>query len=246
MAWDAINTLHRGYPDQAADIANRAVATARDLGHQFTLCHVLAAGEVVRRHFSGDFETASLIEEVETIARSEHFPFYEGAVEIYRGWAAGYLGDPDMGIASLTRGLEMWRAIGIEAFRGSFLSHLAWFEHLRGNDTRARETIDQARRLAATSGERLGEMVARLINARLEVVRDEAVGAEALARCMETARACEMRLLEVQAATDLALLHLRHDDRLKAEAVLVPAYSWFTEGFQTPHVAAAQSILERL
>lgn len=246
MVWDAVNTLHRGYPDQAADLADRAVATARDLGHPFTLCHVLAAGEIVRRHFGGDFSTSSFIEEVETIARSEHFPFYEGVAEIYRGWAAGYLGDPEAGIESLTRGLGIWQAIGIEAFRGSFLAHLAWFEQLRGNETRAQETIDHALRLAVASGEGLGEMIARLVGARLEVARDEGLGAKELSKYVETARGFDMRLFEVQAATELALLHLRHDDRLQAEKVLAPVYSWFTEGFETPHLVAARSVLEQL
>jgi hypothetical protein len=89
-------------------------------------------------------------------------------------------------------------------------------------------------------------MNALLIRACLEVARDEAAGARELSKYMETARACEMRLFEIQAATELAVLHIKHDDRLQAEEVLAPAYSWFTEGFETPHLVAARSVLEQL
>lgn len=246
MAWGAINTLVRGYPDQAADLADQAVDNARRLGHPFTICHVIAVGEVVRRQFAGDVDTGPFIDEVETLARSEHFPFYEGAVDIYRGWAAGYTGDLDAGVEALARGLATWRAIGVEAFEGGFLADIAWFEHLRGSEPRARETIERALHLATKSGERLSEMAASLVRAKL-LAAHGAIGAErTLGALIDTARGAGMRLFELQAAAELALLYEQRGDPRKAEEVLAPVYSWFTEGSGTPHLQAARSVLERL
>ena len=54
------------------------------------------------------------------------------------------------------------------------------------------------------------------------------------------------RMLHLRAATDLARLWHGRGDGGKARALLAPAYEWFTEGFGTPDLLAAKSLLDEL
>jgi predicted ATPase len=54
------------------------------------------------------------------------------------------------------------------------------------------------------------------------------------------------KLWELRAAMSLA--RLRHDQGRRAEArdLLAPVYGWFTEGFGTPDLKEAKTLLDRL
>jgi predicted ATPase len=71
--------------------------------------------------------------------------------------------------------------------------------------------------------------------------------AEALfGRSLEIARRQEAKTFELRAATSLARLWQRQGKRDAARALLAPLYAWFTEGFATRDLQAAQALLEEL
>lgn len=245
LAWDALNTLLRGYPDQSRELADRAIEVARALGHPFTLCLVLGIAGVVVRHMNGDYRTGAVIDEIELIARSEHFPFYEAAVEVYRGEAAGHTGDLRAGIDRLTRGLEAWEVIGVGAWRGAFLATIAWFEHASGGTHRASDTIHRGCVEARRCGEVPSEVIALLLRGRILADSDATAAIDALTESLDLARRRGIRLLELRVATELAELHRRGGDPHLAETVLAPVYAGFTEGFDSPYLTAARELLDR-
>jgi predicted ATPase len=49
--------------------------------------------------------------------------------------------------------------------------------------------------------------------------------------------------LELRAALSLARLWQQQGHRAKAHELLVPIYSWFTEGFDTPDLQEARALL---
>ena len=51
---------------------------------------------------------------------------------------------------------------------------------------------------------------------------------------------------ELRAATSLARLWGEHGRRGEARELLVPVYSWFTEGFATPDLKEAKALLDEL
>jgi predicted ATPase len=65
-------------------------------------------------------------------------------------------------------------------------------------------------------------------------------------RALTIARAQQAKSWELRAATSLA--HLWRDQGKRAEArdLLAPVYGWFTEGFDTPDLKEAKSLLEQL
>ena len=54
------------------------------------------------------------------------------------------------------------------------------------------------------------------------------------------------KLWELRAATSLARLWRDQGKRGEARVLLAPIYGWFTEGFDTPVLKDAKSLLDRL
>ena len=72
-------------------------------------------------------------------------------------------------------------------------------------------------------------------------------GAEACFQdAIATARAQTAKSFELQAAMALAGLWAEQGERQKALDLLAPIYGWFTEGFDTPHLKQAKSLLDEL
>ena len=69
---------------------------------------------------------------------------------------------------------------------------------------------------------------------------------DALSVPVATARRQEARSLELRAATSLARLWQRQGKTHKANDLLAPVYSWFTEGFDTADLQEARTLLEEL
>jgi predicted ATPase len=63
---------------------------------------------------------------------------------------------------------------------------------------------------------------------------------------IEIARAQQARALELRAATSLARLWQAQRRTADARRLLDEIYPWFTEGFHTPDLQAAQSVLAQL
>jgi predicted ATPase len=58
-----------------------------------------------------------------------------------------------------------------------------------------------------------------------------------------TPDASQAKSWELRAALSLARLWRQHGKHAEARALLAPIYSWFTEGFDTADLQAAQSLL---
>lgn len=246
LAWDSLLLATQGHLDRARRVGERAIAAAREIGHPFTLCHALAAAGAVRPLTCGQHdEVGPVIDEVEAIARAEHFPFYAVAADLYRGQVVGHQGDPAAGRDIIRTGLDAWRAMGIEAYRAHWICDLAEFEAATGHPARALELLDDALRQVAATGERFLEGDLLLQRGRLLMGSDRAGAVGALEGARRSARAMGHRLGELRALTALAELHLEGGDRARATALLAPAYASFDEGLGTPHLVAARRVLDR-
>ena len=63
---------------------------------------------------------------------------------------------------------------------------------------------------------------------------------------LDFARRQEAKTLELRAATDLARLWRAQARNSEAHDLLEPIYNWFTEGFDTPDLKDAKSLLDEL
>jgi predicted ATPase len=75
---------------------------------------------------------------------------------------------------------------------------------------------------------------------------DSEAAEELYRKALSIAREQEAKLWELRAAVSLA--HLRRDQGRYPEArdLLAPVYDWFTEGFGTPDLKEAKSLLDEV
>ncbi len=65
-------------------------------------------------------------------------------------------------------------------------------------------------------------------------------------KAIEIARLQQARSLELRAATSLSRLWRRQGKTKEARQVLEAIYNWFTEGFDTPDLKEAKTLLDEL
>src|SRR5271163_3471168 len=103
---------HRGYPDQSARAADRALALSRQLGHAHTLAHALALAGVAAV-FARDVATACACSNECIALASEHgFAQWTARGRVLQGWAVAQQGEATTGIARIRDGLAATEAAG--------------------------------------------------------------------------------------------------------------------------------------
>ena len=224
MAWDSINMLHRGQLHPARERGLRAMERARETAHALSICHAVAIGGSVLRLIAGDYEAATpYIDEVGEIAEAEHIPFYRVAASIHRGVVIGMLEDPAAGIAAIDAGLDVWRQMGVESYRGQFLANVGDLEIRAGRPGRALEVVEQGIAESLTSGETLSVVMLRVMRGKaLAAMGNDDLATSELEGVLLDVRPMGARLIELQAATELASIARRRGDIECARAVLGP------------------------
>jgi predicted ATPase len=93
--------------------------------------------------------------------------------------------------------------------------------------------------------ERRGEPELHLLRGRV-IQTLGAIDAEVEAcyqRALDVARVQQAKLLELRAATTLGRLWQQQGRLVEARQLVTEVYNWFTEGFDTPDVQAARTLL---
>jgi predicted ATPase len=135
----------------------------------------------------------------------------------------------------------------------SFLYKPVWFMSLAGAFGKAgrpadglKELENAAHQIEATE-ERWAESNMYRIRGELLIAVGDAAEAETnFHQAIAIARRQSAKLWELRAATCLACLWRDQGRRKQAHDLLAPIYSWFTEGFDTPVLREAGTVLERL
>jgi predicted ATPase len=240
---------HRGYPNQSARAADRALALSRQLGHAHTLAHALAlAGRAAI--FARDVATVYAYGNDCVALASEHgFALWAAHGRVLQGWADAQRGQATTGIPRIREGLAAKEATGDRANRPFDLTLLAEALALAGKIEEGLAALDEALAKAAVSGVRgwdaeihrlRGELTGRL------PYPDPAKAEDSFRIALAIAREQGTRGYELRAATSLARLWREQGRRDEARDLLAPLYRSFTEGFGTPDLKDAAKLLSEL
>jgi predicted ATPase len=240
---------HRGYPDQSARAADRALAYSRQLGHAHTLAQALSFAGMAAV-FARDVATACAHSNDCVALATEHgFPQLAANGRILQGWAFAQKGEATTGIGRIRDGLAASEATGTRVSTPLSLTLLAEALAFAGKIEEALATLDDALASAAVSGVRgwnaeihrlCGELTARLPGA------DPAKAEDSFRTALAIAREQGTRGYELRAATSLARLWREQGRRTEARELLAPLYASFTEGFDTQDLKEAQRLLDEL
>jgi tetratricopeptide (TPR) repeat protein len=250
QAWMAWAQWFLGYADRALKHSQEAIALAQASDHPFTLCFTRSiAGSIfylLRREDQAAREQAEMIT---LLAAEGGFALYQAAGKILLGWVQAEEGLVEEGLAQMRQGLAAWLATGTESFRSYYIALLAEVHGKAGQTEEGLRLLAEALEAARHSGERFWE--AELYRLKGEfLARDEAVDEAEVEVCfqhaLQAARRKSARSLELRAAMSLSRLWQRQGKREKARQLLAETYGWFTEGFDTPDLQEAKTLLEAL
>jgi len=251
-AYGAVALWLLGYPDQAERQSDAAVQASRELSatSRAVALHFAAMLHQLRR----DATRALTCAEASSAIGAEHgFSFWHAGGGVLSGWALATLGEKDQGLEQLREGLIDWLATDSVTYQPYYLGLLGDVLASRGQFKEAARILDEALSLAAQTGEGLYEAeLHRLrgetrLNVPGELDSTVIEAAEANFRqAADVARLQDARSLELRAAMSLSKVLRRQGRTDEGRESLAAAYSRFTEGFETPDLRDAKTLIDEL
>jgi class 3 adenylate cyclase/predicted ATPase len=238
---------HQGYPDKAGRAANEALGRARQLSHIHTLVYALLILSLAMISARRTVEAEELANELVAHSDEHRFALFSGFGQIFQGWALAQRGHGRAAVQRIREGLAAAEATGWRNHEPGFLGLLAEALTLTGAIDDGLTVLAEALATAEESGARgadaelhrlRGELLRRLPSPNSTEVEGCFRAALLVARQQGTLGN------ELRAAVSLARLLSEHGRLGKARDVLAPVYNRFTEGFDTPDLQEAKTLLE--
>lgn len=245
LAFAGLSTCFIGYPDRGLKLFESAINRCRELNLPFSLGYVLfhqtwiyaARGEVTK--------TQRACEQLEAVAEEGGFQSYSGLNRIHQGWVASMQGEHDSGIAMIRAGMATWSNALFTTFLNSILAQ-ACLRARRYQE--AMDAIAAGREHALRTGEHYAESeLERIAGETLVLCGAEAsTASQCIRRAIALANEQGAKWFELRATRSLAHLLARQGRRDEARTILGDIYRWFTEGFDTPELTDAKTLLNDL
>jgi predicted ATPase len=249
LATGAWALWYLGYPDQALQRSQAALALARELAHSHSLTRILEQASwthLYRREGKAAYELA---DEAIALATRHEFPHWIAMGTMMRGWALTKLGQWETGRAQMRQGIDGYWATGAVLARGCWLAQVAEAYGQGGQPEEGLRVLGEALALVNDTGMRHYEAEMHRLKGELLLQQSSSNQTEAES-CFQQAIAIaqnqQAKSLELRAATSLARLWQQQGKRQEAYDLLAPVYNWFTEGFDTADLQDAKALLDDL
>jgi tetratricopeptide (TPR) repeat protein len=239
-----------GYPDQALKAAKEALTLAKALSHPMS--EAFALSHLVRVHlFRREWPIAhSLAATLIALATDQGLPLFVIGGRMLQTWALAELGRGEEAVRRIRQDWPSWQGTG------AGLESLAIVATARvygesGRIKAALQTIESLTPLTMASGDRLHDAELSRLKGELLLRSGDNLGDSASAErgflsAIEIARRQQARSAELRASISLARLWRSTGDAGRARQLLSQIYGWFGEGFDTPDLLEARSMLAEL
>jgi class 3 adenylate cyclase/predicted ATPase len=236
-----------GYPEQALAQSSAAIAEARRVAHPPSLAASLAIGARLLSLAGDDTALNERADELFAVATERGFAFWGALGAIYCGRVKVNKGELAEGISLLRSGSETYRTSGAKLWMPHFIAFLASACESAGQLEEGLALLDEALQLTEKTGERWFAAELYRHEGRLLLRQQHLEAAERLyCKAVSIAQEQEAKLWELRAAASLARLWRDQGRRAEACDLLAPIYGWFTEGFDTPDLREARTLLAEL
>jgi class 3 adenylate cyclase/tetratricopeptide (TPR) repeat protein len=236
-----------GYPEQAAAVAERALARARNMGLAFTTAFALD-GEALLGALGADPKRAAVHAD-EAMAHSiEHsLADYEQRARFIQGDLLAQSGDPQHGIELMQSTITAIEGTNSVNRRTLYLGHSAPAHANLGQPKVGLGLLNKAIQTAELTDERFFEAELYRLRGKTLLTLGRKREAEAdLQRALTIAQQQQARWWELRAATSLAKCWYDEGKYLEAYSLLQPVYNWFVEGSDTTSLRDAKALLDEL
>lgn len=237
-----------GKPDSGVQLSREAVALAERDSHPVSLAQAQLALSVVHLMRREPHDGRLWAEKAIAICTDFAMPLLLGQARVFFGWALAGVGQLDEGIRQMREGIAAIAATSADMGMAYYLCVLARACGERGEASEGLALLQQAFDTLAKSGSSYqrpellstkGELLSRLDPG------DDAVEGS-FRQSLAVAREQGARLAELRAALRLARLWSDRGRESEALDLLAPAYGVFNEGFGTPDLVEANSLLRAL
>jgi predicted ATPase len=234
-----------GYPERAVIASREAVARARQSGHVPLTAFALHGEAFLMIAFGADPNAgAERADEAASYCVEHGITTYERWARFYQGMVSAQQGDPRLGIEVMCCSIEAAARLHAGLLHPTHLGNLA-VAHARSG------RLETGIELLTSAIDEIAETREFLFQAELHRLRGELLiemGREGEAEAefdlaLSVARRQDARTWELRAATSRAQLWRRQGRFSEAREILAPIIGWFTEGFATPDLRAAKSLL---
>ena len=243
----AIVLWNLGYPDRARMMMDEALHMAHELDQPFTLAPVLHLSAWLHAYMR---EWDAALEGVETSLAhaTEHgFSAWVNMGTIARGVALVEQGQWEKGMALLHEGPDSIKESGYLREPWLFMC-LGWAYGKTGQADAGLYQVEQGLDAVEENGKRHFEPeLYRLKGELLQLQSSTGSQAETCFRqAIEVARRQETKSLELRSVMSLCRLLQQQGREEEGRQMLADVYGWFTEGFDTPDLQDAKTLLESL
>jgi DNA-binding winged helix-turn-helix (wHTH) protein/tetratricopeptide (TPR) repeat protein len=247
-----------GYPDQALAMARKALSVAERLGNIADVIYATYFAGVLYGFRLEWANAESWSRRTIELATEYGLPYYAATGTHLHGTAIAAQGSFDEGLPMMQGGVATSHAIGVEAgLTGMYLTIAE--NSIRAKQFRlAADAIEDGFRFAKLKDEHAWEPELHRVKGELALEqfrhgqgakgarRGEKDAEECFLAAQEMARAQGSRKWQLRAASSLSNLWKQQKKKKEARQVLSAAYGRFTEGFETPELKAAKSLLGQL
>jgi predicted ATPase len=225
------------------------VTLAQQLAHPFSLANALSSEAIYHQLRREERCTQACAEAALTLGTAQGFPYLMAYGAILRGWALAQRGQAKEGVEQITQGSLAYRATGAEVLLPYFLALLAEAYGIMEQPETGLTALAEALTVVDKTGARFYEPELYRLKGDLLLQQNSANQVEAescFSQAISIARSQPAKSFELRAATSLARLWQQQGKCQEAHDLLAPVYNWFTEGFDTADLQAAQALLEAL
>jgi adenylate cyclase len=236
----------RGYPKQARGMLQEALTIAEALNHPHTQAFVLGVGCHVLR-WLGDYKTLNLWSQLAIkVSRELSNAKFLGDGLFSQGIFLVNRGKIQEGLDLMDQGLSTILETGSKIAYSANLVELSKIYLKLGDLENGLIKVQQALDWIAVSGERFMEAEIKRIEGELLFGLGESDGRvdSCFLEAIEVARRQSARSFELRASSSLYRFMRTRKSSDNAYLDLAQVYAWFSEGFDTPDLQVAKSLLD--
>ncbi len=248
FVWNSHALWCLGFPDKALKSCQEGIRVAQEFAqpfnHALTITYLAMLQEMRADALTFQMEAHA----AESLCREFNVRYYHTWAMILLQFARAWQQPGEDNLASLRDSIRAYSETGARIRLPYYLSLLARACHKGGRLDEASTALDGA--LAESRQQEEHWWDAELYRLRGEFIWSQGAGANeveaAFARSIQIAQSQQAKSLELRAAMSMARLWSATNRSEAAKQLLVPLYGWFTEGFDTPDLQAAQSLIAQL
>ena len=244
----ALALWHLGYAEEALKVNREMLELARSIDHPFSLAYALHHTSWLYQYLRQPKEALAICREQISFAADQGFPLFHATGIVYEAGGSLLQGQALQALPGLIRGLDAYRATGAALALPYYLGLLGSALIDSGRPADADATLNKALSVAEESHDRCHEAELHRLKGELALTngRSPEAAETHFQRSIEIANHQQSKAWELRATTSLARLYQKQKRHAEARDRLSVAHAKFTQGFETPDLRAAKSLLTEL